>query len=365
FGGIKLWGDYLNNAIGLGSLLGIKPQLEDILMHRISLLDITLVIGAFSAALLSRQFRINRPPILEYVWAIVGGILMGLGATLAGGCTTGGFFVPLTFSSYAGWGMWLGLLVGAVIGLKLLLWTMENISWGMNAPAVKPARFKQWYPWIGVLVVVLTIIWAINWWGSGDEKKAVRALLILAGFGIGFILHRSRFCFSRVFREPFMTAEGEMTKAMILAIALGAPVGAALIAKGAIDPYLAIPSRFWLGSLSGGLVFGIGMVFAGGCASGSLWRVGEGHIKLMVAVLFFAWGGSTSSALLSKAGLMTTGFDLEFMDGMAEVTPLGVQAFMPDMMGSWGGPLLLTYGLLLFWYLMVRYNESTNRFTVF
>ena len=365
FGGIKLWGDYLNNAIGLGSLLGIKPQLEDILMHRISLLNITLIMGAFCAALFSRQFRINRPPVLEYIWAMVGGTLMGLGATLAGGCTTGGFFVPLIFSSYAGWGMWLGLLVGAVIGLKLLLWTMENISWGMKAPAVKPARFKQWYPWLGLLIVILVIAWAINWWGSDAEKKVVRALLVLAGFAIGFILHRSRFCFSRVFREPFMTGESEMTRAMILAIALGAPVGAALITKGMIDPYLAIPARFWIGSLLGGLVFGVGMVFAGGCASGSLWRVSEGHIKLMVAVVFFAWGGSTISALLSKTGLLTIDFDLEFMDGMAEVTPLGVQAFMPDMIGSWSGSLLLTYGLLLLWYLLVRYNESTNRFTVF
>ncbi len=365
FGGIKLWGDYLNNGVGIGALLGIKPQLENVLIHRISLMNITLVIGSFCAALLSRQFHINRPPKLEYIWAMVGGTLMGIGATLAGGCTTGGFFVPLTFSSYAGWAMWSGLLVGAVIGLKLLLWTMDNISWGMNAPAVKPARFKHWYPWFGLLVVVFILSWAINWWGSGDEKKAARALLILAGFGIGFILHRSRFCFSRVFREPFMTAEGEMTKAMILAIALGAPVGAALIAKGTVDPYLMIPSRFWIGSLLGGLVFGIGMVFAGGCASGSLWRIGEGHIKLMIALIFFAWSGSTANALFSKAGLLTIDFDPDFIEGMAEITPLGVQAFMPDMIGSWGGALFLTYGLLLFWYLLVRYNESTNRFTVF
>ena len=114
FGGIKLWGDYLNNAIGLGSLLGIKEQLESPLIHRISLMNIALLLGAFSAAMLSRQFHINHPPRLEYVWAAAGGTFMGVGATLAGGCTTGGFFVPLTFSSASGWAMWAGLLIGAV-----------------------------------------------------------------------------------------------------------------------------------------------------------------------------------------------------------------------------------------------------------
>lgn len=365
FGGIKLWGDYLNNAIGLGSVLGIKDQLESPLMHRISLTNITLVLGAFSAALLSRQFHLNRPPPLEYIWAAAGGTLMGIGATLAGGCTTGGFFVPLTFSSASGWAMWAGLLVGAVIGLKLLLWTMEHITWGSSPYPVWPARFKQWYPWFGVLVAVFILLWALDWWHSGNDKKAVRALLVIAGFAIGFVMHRSRFCFARVFREPFMTAEGEMTKALMLAVALGAPVGAALISIGTIDPYLAIPSRFWLGSLLGGLIFGTGMVFAGGCASGSLWRVGEGHLKLVVAVIFFAWSGSTAGAIIHNLGLLTPEFDIDFLDGVAEITGLGYQAFMPDLLGGWESSLLLTYVLLVIWYIFIRYNESTSKFTVF
>jgi uncharacterized membrane protein YedE/YeeE len=365
FGGLKLWGDYLNNAIGLGPVLGIKAELESPLMHRISLMDITLLLGAFSAALLSRQFRISRPPKLEYIWGALGGTMMGVGATLAGGCTTGGFFVPLTFSSAAGWAMWAGLLVGAIIGLKLLLWTMENITWGTTAPEIKPARFKAAYPWLGALVMAFTLIWTIRWWYSDEKMEVSRAVLVICGFGIGFVLHRSRFCFSRVFREPFMTGEGEMTKAMILALTLGAPVGAILIAKGTIDPYLAIPTRFWLGSMLGGLVFGIGMIFAGGCASGSLWRVGEGHIKLVVAVLFFGWGGSVASGIMGRLGWTAGEFDVDFLDGMAEVSKLGYQSFLPDLIGNWGGTLLITFGLLLIWYLFVRYNESTNKFTVF
>ncbi len=365
FGGLKLWGDYFNNAIGLGGVLGIKQELESPLMHRISLLNITLLLGAFSAALLSRQFHINRPPRLEYLWAAVGGTLMGIGAVLAGGCTTGGFFVPLTFSSASGWSMGVGLLVGSVIGLKLLLWTLENITWGMTPAKVLPAHLKQWYPMIGIAVVCLTLYWALKWWNSGDEKEVIRALLVVAGFAIGFVMHRSRLCFSRVFREPFMTAEGEMTKAMILAIALGAAVGGVLIAIGTIDPYLAVPTRFWLGSLVGGVIFGIGMIFAGGCASGSLWRIGEGQMKLVVALFFFAWIGSIANAIMGNAGWLATDIDIDFLDGMAQISDLGVQAFLPDLLGGWQYTLLLTYVLLALWYIFVRYNESTSKFTVF
>jgi hypothetical protein len=121
FGGLKLWGDWFNNLIGLGPLLGVKPELESPLSHRMSLMNAALIFGAFAAALLSRQFALNRAPNLEYVWGAMGGTLMGIGAALAGGCTTGGFFTPVIHSSPAGWAMWAGLLIGAVIGLKLLL----------------------------------------------------------------------------------------------------------------------------------------------------------------------------------------------------------------------------------------------------
>jgi hypothetical protein len=127
---------------------------------------------------------------------------------------------------------------------------------------------------------------------------------------------------------------------------LGAPVGALLIANGAIDPYLAVPTRFWIGSLIAGLVFGIGMIFAGGCASGSLWRVGEGHLKLVATVFCFGWSGSLASGILGKLELTNGEYDLDFMDGMAEISPLGFQAFMPNLLGGWGWTLFgLVWGL--------------------
>jgi uncharacterized membrane protein YedE/YeeE len=361
YGGLRLWGDWFNNFIGLGPLLGIKPELQDPLLHRISLMDITLVIGAFCAALLAGQFRINRPPPLEFITGALGGSLMGIGASLAGGCTTGGFFTPLTFASPAGWAMWTGLLGGAFLGLKALLWVMEHITWGTAPPRVASASLlKRFSPLFGLAVLLLIAWWATQWFTSNEPRLAGRGIIIAAGFALGFILHRSRFCFARVFREPFMTGEGTMTRAMILALALGIPLSSVILQNTTMDPYLAIPATFWLGSALGGVVFGIGMVFAGGCASGSLWRMGEGHLKLWVAVFFFAWVGSIFSAIVKRWDLLTREMSLD----LVEVSKVGKQVFLPDVFGGWGWAYLLSLIILGIWYLLVRYNESTNRFTV-
>ncbi len=70
------------------------------------------------------------------------------------------------------------------------------------------------------------------------------------------------------------------------------------------------------------------MVFAGGCASGSLWRMGEGHIKLWVTMFFFAWMGSTASAVFKKLGL--TSIDETNVE-LFEMTRIGFQAYLPEM----------------------------------
>lgn len=361
FGGIKLWGDWFNHLIGLDAVLGLHEP-DSPLTHRISLMNITLILGAMAAAMIARQFRLRRPPPLELIWGALGGSLMGAGAVFAGGCTVGAFFVPALHASPAGFLMLLGLMIGAVIGLKLLMWTLENITWGMQAPEPKAqsATMLALYPWLGLALIIAILWWATSWSGSEDSKLASRAIIVIAGFTIGFIMHRSRFCVARAVREPFMTAEGDMTKAVILALAIGIPFASLIFQTKLLDPYLAIAPRFWIGTLIGGVLFGVGMVFAGGCGTGSLWRVGEGHLKLWVAVFFFAWIGSTVGALLSKIGWTAAEMNLDLL----EESPLGIQTFFPDLLNGWGWTYLVTGSLLLLWYLLVRYNESSARFTV-
>ena len=44
------------------------------------------------------------------------------------------------------------------------------------------------------------------------------------------------------------------------------------------------PRLNWLGNILGGLLFGIGMVFAGGCASRNLVRLGGGDLRAAVVL---------------------------------------------------------------------------------
>jgi hypothetical protein len=89
--------------------------------------------------------------------------------------------------------------------------------------------------------------------------------------------------------------------------------------------------------------------------------MGEGHAKLWVTMFFFSWMGSTASALFKKFNL--TAIDESNVESF-EMTRVGFQAYLPEMLGGWGWTLLTGGGLLLLWYALVRYNESTEKFTL-
>ena len=58
------------------------------------------------------------------------------------------------------------------------------------------------------------------------------------------------------------------------------------------DPYI-LP--FGISTIIGGVLFGIGMVIAGGCVSGSLYRIGEGYIASLFSILGVITGLSVLS----------------------------------------------------------------------
>jgi len=87
-----------------------------------------------------------------------------------------------------------------------------------------------------------------------------------------------------------------MFKAGLFAVALSALGFTAMAQFGLIKLSPSVPN--WGGILIGGLLFGMGMVLAGGCASGMTYRIGEGNTVSILAGLVFglsAWATNTGS----------------------------------------------------------------------
>ncbi len=86
-----------------------------------ALTDLGIVVGALLSVLLAAQFKIKKIKSVKNVWAaIVGGLLMGVGARLALGCNIGSFFSALPAFSLHGWLFWISIFSGAAVGSQLL-----------------------------------------------------------------------------------------------------------------------------------------------------------------------------------------------------------------------------------------------------
>ena len=53
---------------------------------------------------------------------------------------------------------------------------------------------------------------------------------------------------------------------------------------------ISVPPFWWAANIAGGLMFGVGMVLAGGCSSGTCYRVGEGMAGSVLALTGFGLG---------------------------------------------------------------------------
>jgi uncharacterized membrane protein YedE/YeeE len=111
---------------------------------------------------------------------------------------------------------------------------------------------------------------------------------ILFGILFGFLLQRGRICFNSAFRDIYLMKDNYLFKLVMLAIAIDVILFLLFAQIGWINLN---PKPFnWLGNIIGGFVFGIGMVLAGGCASGITYRVGEGMTTAWMAAIFYGLG---------------------------------------------------------------------------
>jgi len=124
----------------------------------------------------------------------------------------------------------------------------------------------------------------------GDGQGRDRTVALLFGFAFGVILQRSRFCFASGFRDVFLLRDRRVILGLIAALAVGS-IGYLLqflLQLQSVGEYL--PATAHIGRANwhlvlGGAAFGLGMVVAGGCISGNLYRLGEGQTTSPVALI--------------------------------------------------------------------------------
>jgi uncharacterized membrane protein YedE/YeeE len=108
---------------------------------------------------------------------------------------------------------------------------------------------------------------------------------LITGLAFGAVLQRGRLCFNSAFRDLRLSKDNFLFKAGIFAIALETIVFVLMAQFGWI--HLNPKPLNLVGNIIGGFIFGIGMVLAGGCASGTTYRVGEGNTTSWLAAIAF------------------------------------------------------------------------------
>ncbi len=118
----------VNFGAGVGELKGISdipgcvPRfVEGTWFSDAFMLNVGIIAGAFTAALLAREFRprVPRGP-RRYVQSLAGGVVMGYGAGLGLGCTLGAFFSAIPSLALNGWIYAVALAVGAYAGTAFI-----------------------------------------------------------------------------------------------------------------------------------------------------------------------------------------------------------------------------------------------------
>ncbi|MEA5014811.1 MAG: YeeE/YedE thiosulfate transporter family protein [Candidatus Limiplasma sp.] len=193
----------------------------------------------------------------------------------------------------------------------------------------KPKRNQIPY---GILVVLAMVVIGI----LQASRNQNLGFFWMTGGIFGFILQKSRFCFTASMRDPVITGSTSVTRAVLIAFAVTTILFAS-IQYSAVSKGLPMPGQSYIVPISfatviGAFLFGIGMVIAGGCASGTLMRVGEGFFMQILSLFFFVVGSLIGAA---HFGWWKENFIVH-----------GPKVFLPDVFG-WVGAVVIQLLVIL------------------
>jgi len=303
--------------------------------------------GAFISALLGQNVKIRIPTSRRIIQAILGGIIAGFGTRLAMGCNLAALFTGIPQFSFHAWLFTLGTIVGTYYGVKLSIHPLimgkpKLIAVEEVGKTIENPGYYRIQPYLGMIALVVFIYGLLNL-GSGNYPVNL-LLAIIFGFGFGFLIQKGQICFTSAFRDLWLIGRANTAKALVWGMVVQTLITAVFLAKGMP------PKVIWWagpGALLGGVLFGIGIVIAGGCETGWMYRAMEGQMQF-----WFVGLGNVIGATI-----LTIGWDQGVFALLVEPFP------KIDLAKNFGyaGAISMTMAMLFAIYLWADWRQTSKR----
>ncbi|MCL6561748.1 MAG: selenium metabolism membrane protein YedE/FdhT [Firmicutes bacterium] len=312
-------------------------------------LVIGMLLGSLVSALMSGHFKIRWPAhARRWVQGLVGGLLAGFGTRLAMGCNLAAFFTGLPQFSLHTWLFILGTGLGSYLGVKVavrpFMAGQPRLEHGVRTVALAEASAKAGphrHLWAGLVAGGATLTLTAAAIAAGHP---IWGLAGLFGAAFGILIQRGQVCFTAGLRNLWLFGDGTLAKAILLGMAVQS-IGTAIFIYKGVPPIIHWAS---LGALLGGVMFGVGIVVAGGCETGWMYRLMEGQMQfLSVAV------GNVVGATVLAYGWDHWGIYQALVAPWPEV----------NLIHTWGwlGGLVATFAFLAALWAVVAWRERTFR----
>lgn len=331
------WGGHLLQFMGIDTGSYGYLKLVKFTGTPLTRVDGVMVLGMFAGALISallgQNVKIRIPSGKRFVQALFGGIIAGFGTRMAMGCNLAALFTGIPQFSIHTWLFTLGTIGGTYVGLRVSM-----LSWMMGSPKLSSAEtvkrenvysaIYRWQPLFGIAAFLIFVLYLQKQTSSGLPLNLLLATIF--GFAFGFLIQKGQVCFTSAFRDLWLVGRANTAKALILGIAVSTIITAVFISKGVA------PNVIWWagpGALLGGFMFGVGIVIAGGCETGWMYRAMEGQIQFWIVGIGNVLG----------ATILTLAWDSMIFPYIAEPFP------RVDLVKVYGfAPAILLTGIMLF-----------------
>ena len=313
-------------------------------------IDGVMIIGMFAgciaAAFWGNNVKLRMPASnIRIAQALIGGIIAGFGARLGMGCNLASLFTGIPQFSVHAWFFTIAMIIGVYLGTKVTMLSffqskikLQKVSCSKELQKDE-IQIKSFFKF-GTFVFIAAIIWALYLIFFANSQKL--GIAVLFGCAFGLLIAKAQICFTSAFRDIFTTGRNELAIAIVIGMAVST-IG--------VFSYIMIgtPAKImWAGpnAILGGLLFGFGIVLAGGCECGWMYRAVEGQVHFWIVGI----GNVIGATFLA---FTWDSFSISLATSWPKINLL-------ESFGSYGG-LFMNYILLFLLFLLILKLERNYK----